>query len=125
MSEGGVSIGFVITDLRTAVDHLVEVDPSVLGDPAAMVDLHRELARLEAVVTRAAAVFDASKEWQVDGAQTAGQWLATRCHLARGTARRRVGLGRQLRHLPVCEAAWLQGHITGPHVGTIAAVRRP
>jgi hypothetical protein len=125
MSEGAVSIGFVITDLRTAIDRLVEVEPSVLGDPAAIVDLHRELARLEAVVTRAAAAFDASKEWQMDGAQTAGQWLATRCHLPRGTGRRRVSLGRQLRHLPVCEAAWLRGHITGPHVGTIAAVRRP
>ena len=55
MSEGGVSIGFVITDLRTAMDRLVEVEPSVLADPAAIVDLHRELARLEAVVTRAAA----------------------------------------------------------------------
>jgi hypothetical protein len=115
----------MITELRAALDQLVEVDPSLLADPAAVVDLHRELARLEAVVTRAAAAFDASKEWQVDGAQTAGQWIATRCHLPRGTARRRVGLGRQLRHLPVCEAAWLDGHITSAHVGTIAGVRRP
>ena len=80
---------------------------------------------MEAVVTRAAAAFDASKEWQADGGQTAAAWLATRCRLPRGTARRRVSLGRKIRLLPVCEEAWLAGRITGAHASTIAGVLRP
>lgn len=118
-------MGFVIEALRQALDQLADTDPAVLGDPAAMVELHRELARMEAVVTRAAAAFDASKEWQADGGQTAAAWLATRCRLPRGTARRRVSLGRKIRLLPVCEEAWLAGRITGAHASTIAGVLRP
>jgi hypothetical protein len=118
-------MGFVMEALRRALDELVETDPAALGDAAAMLELHRELARMEAVVTRAAAAFDGSKEWQADGAQTAAQWLATRCRLPRGVARKRVSVGRKLRLLPVCEEAWTAGQITGWHVSTIGAVMRP
>ncbi len=115
----------MIDGLRRAMDELVEVDPARLGDPASIVELHRELARMEAVVAEATGAFDAAREWEPDGAQGAGQWLATRCHLPKGAARRTCSLGRHLRHLPACQEAWRAGRITGAHVAVIARLRRP
>src|SRR5580704_11403855 len=111
--------------LTEAIDTLVAAGGARFADAESMVRLHRDLARLEAFVTIAAAAFDAAKEWEADGAQGAAPWLATRCSLPASVARRRVSLGRRLRHLPVCEEAWLAGDITAHHVGAIAAVRRP
>jgi len=36
-----------------------------------------------------------------------------------------VALGRQLRYLPACEEAWLDGGVTSQHVAVIARLRRP
>ncbi|MDQ6724700.1 MAG: HNH endonuclease, partial [Actinomycetota bacterium] len=41
------------------------------------------------------------------------------------SARRRVQLGRALRHMPAVEEAWLAGDISEPHVGLFASVRTP
>jgi len=114
-----------VDDIATAVDKLVEVDPSVLADGEALVDLHRQLERMLAVTTRATAAFDASGGWQPDGARSAACWLATRCRLPMPTARRRVRLGRSLRHLPLAEAAWLGGDIGEAQVGLLAKARTP
>ena len=110
--------------LHAAISDLTAIGPETLGD-AGSVALHRLLAQLEAVTTRATAAFDASREWEADGAQTAAQWVATECGLPRGTARGRLALGRHLRHLPVLEQAWLDGDITAAHVRVVAHVRRP
>ena len=114
----------MLSALHEVMEELTAADSSELGDADSMLALHRELARLEAVVTRAAAAFDASRDWELDGSRSASAWLATRCSLPRQTARRRVSLGRKLRHLPVCEEAWLEGDVTGSHVAAIAAIRR-
>jgi hypothetical protein len=114
-----------LAELSEDIDALVATDPAELADRDAMVALHRELARLDAVLTRATAAFDAGRGWDADGAQTAAAWLATRCSLPKQTARREVRLARHLRHLPACESAWLGGEITGSHVATIARARRP
>ena len=81
------------------------------GDGASIEELHRLLSRFEAFVTEATAAFEAGEEWAADGAKTASAWLATRCRLPRGAARRRVRLGRALRHLPECAEAWREGAI--------------
>ena len=114
-----------VSTLSAAIDELIGDGPEACADAESMVSLRRELARLEAVIATATARFDADRTWEADGAQTAAAWLAWRCHLPRPTARRQVSLGRRLRHLPACEEAWLDGRITGHHVATIAAVRRP
>jgi uncharacterized protein DUF222/HNH endonuclease len=111
--------------LKESIDGLVSAGPSAFGDADSMEALHREMARLEAVVTAASACFDTGGDWAVDGAQTAAAWLATRCHLPGGVARRRVRLGRTLRDLPVCAKAWMAGEINVAHVSAIANVRRP
>jgi Domain of unknown function (DUF222)/HNH endonuclease len=86
--------------------------------------LHRSLARFEALVTEATAAFDSSEEWAADGAKTASAWIATRCRVPRGAARRRVHLGRAMRHLPECAEAWRDGRIGFDQARAIAAARR-
>jgi len=51
------------------------------------------------------------EEWAADGAKTASAWIASRCRIPRGAARRRVRLARSLRHLPECAQAWREGAI--------------
>ena len=110
--------------LSSSIDRLVGVGPAAYADAESMELLQRELARLEAFSTTAAAAFDASGAWAPDGAQTAAAWLATRCRLPKGQARRLVSRGRRLRQLPACAEAWSAGAITGAHVDTIAALGR-
>ena len=114
-----------ISTLAAAIDELIAGGPEPCSDGESMVELRTQMARLEAYTATATARFDADRGWEGDGAHTAAAWLAWRCNLPRPTARRQVSLARRLRHLPVCEEAWLDGRITSHHVATIAAVRRP
>ena len=118
-------VGDVISELVSAVDAACAVDPALLGDGETVMVLHRQLARLEAVTTRATAAFDAGGTWEADGARSAGSWVAFRCRLPAVTARLRVRVGRALRHMPEVEAAWLAGEINDAHAGPLAAARTP
>ena len=113
----------VASKLASAVDRLSDADPALLADGEIIVALHRQLDRLEAVTTRATAAFDAARAWEADGARSAAAWIATRCHLPTPTARRRVRLGRELRHMPAVEGAWLAGEIGEAHVALLARAR--
>ena len=112
-----------IAQLTAAIDAICQADPAALGDGATIEFLHRQLARLEAATTRATAAFDAGDAWEADGARSAARWIATTCHLPLPTARRRVHLGRELRHMPLAEAAWLAGDIGEAQVGLLARSR--
>ena len=102
--------------LAAALDTLQQADPSAYGDPESIQQLHRELARLEAFVTAAAAAFDAAGAWVPDGARNAASWLTTKCRLSKREARRRIRLGRQLRSLPLASEAFAAGELTAAHV---------
>ncbi len=116
----------VCTDeLVAVVDMLCAAGPPVLGDGETVVLLHRQLERLRAVATRAVAAFDAGGSWEADGARSPSSWLAHRCDVPQEAARRRVRLGRALRHMPVVEAAWLAGDVGEAHVAALAAARTP
>ena len=115
----------VLSDLEAAIDGLCAVDAAALGDGAAIEALHRQLARLDAVTTRATAAFDAAREWEAAGARSAAAWLSVRCRLPRPACHRRVELGRALRDMPLAEAAWLAGDVTGAHAGRLARARTP
>ena len=115
----------LVSELSAVVDKLVGLDPATLGDGETVVELHRQLERLTAVTTRATAAFDASGDWQADGARTAGAWVAARCGLPAASARRRLRLGRDLRHMAAVEAAWLAGDIGDAHVGLLSRARTP
>ena len=112
-------------ELAGVLDRLREADPAVLADRETVVALQRCAERLAAVTTRAVAAFDAGRAWEADGARTASAWLAVRCRLPVERARRRVRLGRALRHMGVVEAAWLAGEVGEAQVRLLAAVRTP
>jgi len=107
-----------------ALDALVASDVSNYGDCASIERLHRLQSRFESFVTEATAAFEASEEWAAEGAKTAAAWIATRCHLPRAVARRRVRLGRTLRQLPCCTEAWREGQIGTEHARALASARR-
>ncbi|HEX7276031.1 MAG TPA: hypothetical protein VF244_01530, partial [Acidimicrobiales bacterium] len=65
----------VMDELVAAVDGLCAADPSSVD----VVGLHRQLERLAAVATRAAAAFDAGGTWRDDGARSCAAWLSVRC----------------------------------------------
>jgi len=113
-----------LDDLDEAVDALIASDASNYCDGASMERLCRVQARLESFVTEATAAFEAGEEWAADGAKTAPAWLATRCRLPQAAARRRVRLGRALRHLPECAEAWREGAIGTDQARAIASARR-
>jgi uncharacterized protein DUF222 len=114
-----------LAELTSALDTLGATDPSRLADGESIVALHRQLQRLEATATRAAAAFDASGSWSADGARSAANWISRRCQLPLAGAQRRVVLGRQLRSMPGVEAHWLAGDIATAHVGLLARARTP
>ena len=113
-----------LDDFAEALDALVSSGAENYGDGASIEVLHHGLARFEAFVTEATAAFEAGEEWAADGAKTASAWIATRCRLPRSAARRRVRLGRTLRHLPRCAEAWREGRIGADQARAIASARR-
>ena len=112
-----------VRSLVSAVDSLCAADLSTLADGESLVALHRESERMQAVLTRATAAFDAGGSWGADGARSSAAWLAARCGLPLATARRRVRLGRDLRHMAKVEAAWLAGDIGEAQVAQLAEAR--
>jgi hypothetical protein len=118
-----VGMGAAVGDLASVVDALTALEPSSLGDGESLVELLRQMERLEAVVTRVTAAFDASGAWEADGARSAAAWVSIRAHRPVGECRRRVEVGRQLRHMPLVEAAWLAGQISRHHVDAYCRVR--
>jgi hypothetical protein len=113
-----------LDDFAEALDALVASGAQNYGDCASIEELHRHLSRFESFVTEATATFEAGEEWAADGAKTASAWIATRCRLPRSAARRRVRLGRALRHLPECAEAWREGAIGVDQARAIASARR-
>ena len=113
-----------LADFAEALGALVSSGAENYRDGASIEVLHHELARFEAFVTEATAAFEASEEWAADGAKTASAWIATRCRVPRSASRRRVRLGRTLRHLPACADAWREGRIGPDQARAIASARR-
>ena len=107
-----------------ALDALVASGAANYGDGASIEELHRQLGRFESFVTEATAAFETGEEWAADGAKTASAWIATRCRVPRSEARRRVRLGRELRHLPDVAEAWREGAIGTDAARAIASARR-
>jgi hypothetical protein len=113
-----------LDDFAEALEALVASGAQNYGDCASIEELHRHLSRFESFVTEATATFEAGEEWAAEGAKTASAWIATRCRLPRSAARRRVCLGRALRHLPECAEAWREGAIGVDQARAIASARR-
>lgn len=113
----------VLEELAAVLNKLGGTDPAALADGQTIQLLHRHLARLDALTTRATAAFETGGEWSEDGARSAAAWIIARCRVPETTARKRVRLGRALRHLPATEAAWAAGDVGEAQVVAMAAVR--
>ena len=100
-----------LDDLRGTLDELVRADSFSLSDKESIIALERELARLEYLVAKSAAAFDAGGEWATDGAKTAAAWLVTRCHLPSAVAKAQLRRGRVLAKMPVSSEAFSDGDI--------------
>jgi hypothetical protein len=114
-----------IQTLQDAIDRLADAGPLVPADPESIEALLRQQARIDAIVTEAAASFDASGDWAPDGAKTAAAWLGRRCRIPSGQARTLIRRGRVLSHLPAYARAWSNGAINAAHVDAVATVRNP
>ena len=66
-----------IQTLTEAIDRLADAGPLVPADPESIEALVPQRARIDAVVTEAAASFDASGDWAPDGAKTRGRLAFT------------------------------------------------
>jgi hypothetical protein len=113
-----------LENFAEALDALVASGAANHADGASIEELHRLSSRFESFVTEATANFEAGEEWAVDGAKTAPAWIATRCRVPRAAAKRRVRLGRALRHLPDVAGAWREGDIGTDAAQAIASARR-
>jgi hypothetical protein len=107
------------------MDALSVVDPDTLDDAdlaEAVVEVHRQQARLAAVATRLTAALDGRRTWADDGSRSCGAWVANRCRLPAGQARAEVWLGRRLRTMPATAEAFDAGDLSLRHASVLASL---
>lgn len=120
----------VLHELVEVLDALADADLDDLVEPEladALVDLMGCGSRLDAVTSRVAARVDASTIWANDGSRSCAGWLGRAAHRDRGECARVVRQGRALRTMPVVEAAFAAGRLSGRHVERLvrAAAQAP
>jgi hypothetical protein len=113
-----------VSELASAVDELAGED--VTGLPAAdlaaeLVELRRQVDRLEAQWLRRLAAFDARGGATTAGRATTAAWLRAACRLTPAAAAAAVRTARALhRRLPGTAAALAAGDISYPHARALA-----
>jgi len=114
-----------IEELTAAIDVLFAEGVEAHRDGASLEALLGQHARLESVLSSAAAAYDESGDWAREGAKNATAWLTRKCRLPRGVATRMFRRGRHLRQLPVVAEAYSVGEINTGHVDTLVRVNGP
>ncbi len=113
-----------LENFAEALEALIASGAPNYGDGESMEKLHHLEARFDSFVTEATAAFEAGEQWAAEGAKTAASWISSRCRVPRSAAKRRVRLGRTLRHLPAVAQAWREGSIGEEQAKAIASARR-
>ena len=113
-----------LENFEEALEALIASGAENYGDGDSMEKLHYLEARFDSFVTEATAAFEAGEQWAAEGAKTAASWISSRCRVPRSAAKRRVRLGRTLRHLPEVAQAWRDGDIGLDQAQAIASARR-
>lgn len=111
----------VVAHLAAAADALARVD--FAAEPAldeAVVELRRQVDRVEASWLRGVAVLDAGGESVPEG--SAGAWLRRRCRMHPNDASARLRTARLLAQLPETAAALQDGDVSPRHGEVIAGV---
>jgi hypothetical protein len=113
-----------LENFEATLEALIASGAANYGDGASMEKLHHLEARFASFMTEATAAFEAGEEWAAEGAKTAASWISSRCQVPRAAAKRRVRLGRSLRHLPAVAEAWRAGDIGEDVARAIVSARR-
>ena len=112
--------------LAVEIKELGELDPGALDDEE-LTDTIVELGRLErqlaAERNRLIGAWDRRGAWRIDGARSAAAGLAHRTGDSHAECGSRLWLEKQLRHLPLVEAAYRAGDIGGGHARLLARAR--
>jgi hypothetical protein len=117
-----------VSELRSALDGLAEVDFAELSD-AALLDLVTEWStaanRMTAALTSAVRAADRREAHKADGAVSMKAWLRGSCHLAPSEATAIVSTARRLEQLPATADAFATGAITATHARVITRAMTP
>ncbi|HEX3629049.1 MAG TPA: DUF222 domain-containing protein [Candidatus Dormibacteraeota bacterium] len=105
------AIGDFAAVLRTA-------EGAALGE--GLVQAREMKDQLEAVFVEGLGRFDRSGEYAADGAIDLVSWLRSKCRVSGGDAAQRVGMARQLPHLPETQKAFATGELGFQHVAALA-----
>src|SRR6184192_2114204 len=97
---------------------LRRVDGARLGE--GLIETRALKDRVEAVFAEGLCRFDQSGEYAADGAIDLVAWLRSKCKLSGGAAAERVGIARQLQHLPQTSKAFATGELGYQHVAVLA-----
>ncbi len=104
-------------DLAAVISDLdVPVDAGSLVEAIALRD------RLDARIAEATGSFEATGCWGVDASASMTAWLRAHARMTRRSAQKLSVLGRRLRSLPVCAAAYADGTLSGGQVEAIVAL---
>ena len=115
----------MIEELVAAIDVLADADPHRVCDGESVLELRRQIARLETVVARQTAAFEAGGEWRASGARTAAQWLFAKTGEPLAVIQRSLRVGRGLRSMPLMEAACAAGDATVAHADVLVRAKTP
>src|SRR5439155_826086 len=108
--------------LMAAIDDYAAAVRTAAGSSLGEGLIHTREARdrLEAVFAEGLRRFDQSGEYAADGAIDLVAWLRSRCKLSGNAAAERVGIARQLEHLPQTDKAFASGQLAYQHVAVMA-----
>src|SRR5919201_4118896 len=116
------TIAAPVAQLRNAIEAygawLKEIEGKELGE--GLIAGRKGIDRLEAAFAGGLHRFDRSGEYRADGALSAIAWLRWKCRLSGGAAAERVGIARQLPHLPKTSEAFGKGELGYQHVAMLA-----
>ena len=112
-----------LTALARDIDELFEAGRGQLGTGETVLELERQLSRLQALVAHAAAEFSRSGDWREDGARSCGAWLAARTNLPKPECRRQVKLGTFASLMTHAGAGWRAGDIGTAQVQRLRSLR--
>lgn len=93
----------------------VGADADSLRDVLAAID------HLQAKAAVAVGGFEASGEWEIEGATSATAWLREHAGMSSGSASWLTRCGRRMRQFPVVAAAWIEGLLNSGQVQAIVA----
>lgn len=109
--------------LRASVEALAAEDIDGLSDHALgddLIDLRRQIDRLEAEFARRLFRFDRCRGYAAEGAPSVVSWLRHTCRLAASTASHLTEVARRLPDLPLTQAALRSEEIGFQHAAVIA-----